>query len=168
MTPEEYQRIKEAEKEHLRALKKLKEAVHLLKRRQRVNQALSDMVGGSEATFDVHDEMVEKLALETAQQEARLEVALEGATLDETSSADADTEATPARNQEALEAELLEARAKSLLRQIKQEMGTAEEPAPGPAASKSMGRQAPPARPEEHSDPPAAPERPDKTIGRMT
>jgi hypothetical protein len=45
MSPEEYQRIKEAEKEHLRKLKELKSAVRLLRRRNAV--VLLDPLFGS-------------------------------------------------------------------------------------------------------------------------
>ena len=85
MTPEERERFKEAEKEHLRALKKLKEAARQTRRRASVNQALANMAGalGQEDSLDVHDEMLDKLALDTARKEARMEIALENAALKE-------------------------------------------------------------------------------------
>lgn len=180
MTPEEYQRIKEAEKEHLRKLRELKSAVRLLRRRTSVNKALGDMATGPQTARDVHEEMVEKLAIETAQQEARMEIALENAQLE----AAEDTAApTPARSAEELEEEMLKERAKSLLKQIKMEMGTPpDEPvAPSsaatpkeriatpevPKADKTLGRPVPAARPEPDKDGPAEADTPEKTIGRM-
>jgi len=165
MTPEEYQRIKEAEKEHLRALKKLKETARLLERRKSVNSALGDMVGGAQHTQDVHDEMLNKLALETAQQEARLEIALENARLDETSPAEASTRAP-----EALEEEMLKERANLLLKQMKLQMGippeektgTADQTPPASSQPSAKSSSSPaPAKPSPPSD------RPEKTIGRM-
>ena len=47
MTPEEYEKFKEAEKEHLRKLKALKQKTRQLRRQQSVNQALDNMVGGA-------------------------------------------------------------------------------------------------------------------------
>ena len=114
MTPEEYQRFKEAEKEHLRALKKLKEQARRARRRKSVNQALENMVGGVQDSFDVHEEMVDKLAIETARHEARLEIAMENAALEETPRSQ-----TPTRSPEELEEELLKERAKTLLEQMK-------------------------------------------------
>lgn len=179
MSPEEYQRIKEAEKEHLRKLRELKSAVRLLRRRNAVNQALGDMATGPQATRDVHDEMVEKLAIETAQKEARMEIALENAQLEETE----DATATPTRSAEDLEEEMLKERAQSLIRQIKLEMGTPNDEPAAPAsattpkeriatpevpkADKTLGRPVPAAKPDQAKDAPAEAEAPEKTIGRM-
>lgn len=179
MSPEEYQRIKEAEKEHLRKLKELKSAVRLLRRRNSVNQALGDMATGPQAARDVHDEMVEKLAIETAQKEARMEIALENAKAEEVASAQQ-------QSTEAFEEEMLKERAKSLLRQIKLEMGTPMEEASAPSSSaapkeriatpevpradKTLGRPAPAAqrdRDQPAKESPADAELPEKTIGRM-
>lgn len=157
MTPEEYQRIKEAEKEHLRQLKKLKEAVRLLKRRQAVNQALEEMATGAHDSFDVHEEMVDKLALETARHEAHLEIALEEAAHKDDAEAPAPARAT--ETPEALEEDLLKERAKTLLRQMKQQMGTPDAPRSSPA----------PNQPSESTEHPTPPEQdlPEKTLGRM-
>jgi len=179
MTPEEYQRVKEAEKEHLRKLKELKSAVRLLRRRNSVNRALGDMATGPQAARDVHDEMVEKLAIETAQKEARMEIALENAQLEGAENA----ATTPTRSAEELEEEMLKERAQSLLRQIKLEMGTpTDEPAAPasattpkeriatpevPKADKTIGRPSSAAKPAQAKESPAEVEAPEKTIGRM-
>lgn len=157
MSPEEYKRLKEAEKAHLRKLKELKKTAHLLGRRKAVNDALESLATGSKEALDVHDEMVDKLTMETIQQEARLEIALENQAM-------RDAEATPdasARTLEASEEVLRKERAKSLVEQMKLQMGTAPEtttpPAPQPKSSETQD--------EDASS--APPEVPEKTIGRM-
>ena len=83
MTPEEYERIKEAEKEHLRKLKQLKQQVRDLERKKKVADALDDMVKApGEDILGTHEEMMGKLQEETALREARLEIALEEQGLD--------------------------------------------------------------------------------------
>ena len=157
MPSENYQRIKEAEKEHLRKLKKLKEAARQLARQKRLSQAVDNITSGPRETLDTHEALMEQLAFETAQQEARLDIALENQQLDEPAAG------TIAPDD--LEEELLAERAKTLLRQMKQQMGVPDE---------EPGEAAPPARREEAAseaeppeNPPAAAERPEKTIGRM-
>lgn len=147
MSPEEFQRIKDAEKEHLRQLKKLKSAVRRLGRQQRLTQAVNDLTAGPQDALDTHSELVDQLAFETARQEARLEIALEN----QASEDDAAPEPP-----EVLEEDLLKARAQTLVRQIKQQMGV-------PGGEDDAG--APPAPPERAA--PAAPDtRPEKTLGR--
>ena len=167
MTPEEYKRFKEAEKEHLRALKKLKEQARQAQRLKSVNQALANMVGGAQDSFDVHEEMVDKLAIETAQQEARLEIAMENTALEETARSQ-----TPTHSPEKLEEELLKERAKTFLEQMKLQMGMATPPEETP--SKTLSKHAVPKRPSaktpasEATEKPLPPvDRPEKTIGRM-
>ncbi|NBC16760.1 MAG: hypothetical protein GVY18_05505 [Bacteroidetes bacterium] len=176
MTPEEYQRLKEAEKEHLRKLKKLKDTARSLARRNKVARTLGDMVSTSRDALDAQEQMVSDLAQETARQEARLELALEA-------QADRDTDAAVDEDQALAEAdeELAAVRAKQLLHQIKQQMGvvadapdasedTSERSATASEPSKTLGPRrtaAPPSEstPEEEAsdDDPL----PDKTIGRM-
>ncbi len=169
MTPEEYKQFKEAEKEHLRALKKLKEQARQAQRLKSVNQALANMVGGAEASFDVHEEMVDKLAMETARHEARLEIAMENTALEENARSQ-----RPTRSQEELEEELLKERAKTLLEQMKLQMGMATAPEETP--SKTLSKHAVPKRPSAETETPASEateklsppvDRPEKTIGRM-
>lgn len=76
MTPEEYERIKEAEKAHLRKLKELKQAVRSLERKRSIGRVLSDMVTGSRTLLDENQELIDELALQTARSEAHLEIAL--------------------------------------------------------------------------------------------
>ena len=149
MTPEEYKQFKEAEKEHLRALKKLKEQARRAQRRKSVNQALENMVGGAQASFNVHEEMMDKLAIETAQQEARLEIAMENTTLEETARSQ-----TPSPEQ--LEEEMLKERAKMLLEQMKLQMGMATTTAPDETPSKTLSKHAVPKRPSVETETPAS------------
>ncbi|WP_456427755.1 hypothetical protein [Rhodocaloribacter sp.] len=155
MTPEEYQRIKEAEKEHLRKLKALKRTVRRLERQKKLNQALENITGGRERVLDTHEEMMEQLAMETALSEARLEMALE-----------AEQAVTEAEARAAMEEDLQKARARELIRRIKLEVGSSEAaPDPPSRRAKTSPAEAP-AEPE--PDAPAPPQGlPEKTIGRM-
>ena len=169
MTPEEYQRYKEAEKAHLRKLKELKKAVHTLERQKSVTQATEKVAEGNDL-LEKQKDLVDELALETARHEARLDVALDSA-----------AEAEKQAEMEALEEELQRERAQALVRQLKRQMGGEEEPLeaqPGfvgrrgdPVPSPTVA--APPS--DEDSDAgtasrhptPGRDDRPEKTIGRM-
>ncbi len=140
MTPEEYQRIKDAEKEHLRKLNALKQAAHRLRRQKQINDALHRLTGGRRQVLDEHEQMMDRLALETARHEARLDLALDAV---------AETTGDLAALEEALQKD----RARALIRRMKQ----AEAP-PEPTAVKPGPT---PAGPEK------TPPLPEKTIGRM-
>lgn len=177
MSPEEYQRYKEAEKAHLRKLKELKKAVHTLERQKTVRSAVEKVAEGQDL-LEKQKDFVDELAFETARHEARLDVALESAP-------DAENQART----EKLEEELQRERAHALVKQLKREMGgggegeeeegeeegDAEvperrrrmaEPSDGP--EKSVGVESarkggtPSANPTGGRD-----DRPEKTIGRM-
>jgi len=127
MHPEDYQRLKEAEKEHLRALRRLKEAVRLLRQRRAIDEALARLERQTEETLTASDKALERLALETAYQEARLELALEG-------------QRPP--SDEMLDAAQTRRRAQELLRQLQDETsGTARSSVPrGAPPEKTLGR----------------------------
>ncbi len=156
MTPEEYERIKEAEKEHLRAMKKLKKAVRELERSKSIAQSVTRMSSSSKTAIETHEEMVDKLALETAHYEARLEVALESA------KEHADTEE---RAQQVLkaDAELQKERARSLVEQLREEMAVPD----SPAAEEAKRSDPEIADSDEDSDDDVDGPLPEKTIGRM-
>jgi hypothetical protein len=121
MTPEEYQRIKEAEKQHLRALKKLKEKLREVERQKSVARALEEIQKApGEDILNTHEEMIDRLAFEAVEQEARLEVAMSEA--GELDSEEIDLQA----EQEKSDAELQKIRAQDLVRQIKIQMGMSE------------------------------------------
>ncbi len=132
MHPEDYQRLKEAEKEHLRALRRLKEAVRLLRRRRAIDEALARLEHQAAETLAAHDEALERLALETAYREARLELALEGHEPPD----------------DALDPSQTRRRAQELLRQLRDETETsaaADSSVPAErGADKTLGRLRPP------------------------
>lgn len=152
MTPEEYQRLKEAEKEHLRKLKELKNAVRQLERQKRVGRAIEGITETPRDLLDENAGLVEQLAMETARSEAKLDIALETA-----AEKDAGRPAESAAEQDArYEEDLRKERARQLLQQLRDEVGAASAAAPvmpKAAASKT-------------SAPETAP-LPEKTIGRM-
>ena len=168
MSPEEFQRLKEAEKEHLRKLKELKNAVRAHERQQSLTRAIEEIggeIGGAGSqTADTREEMLERLTTETARYEAHLEMALESA-------AEQEEAARRAAEMEAFEAEARKTRAGDLLRQIKEELGSAGPPPPerstaAPPKQEAPSRETP--KRETPANPTRPPDtRPEKTIGRM-
>lgn len=77
MTPEEYQQFKNAEKAHLRKLRELKRAVRKLERQKDTQASLENVSRTVEDALDTHQEMMDRLTLETSRLEARLEIAQE-------------------------------------------------------------------------------------------
>lgn len=158
MSPEEYERIKEAEKAHLRSLRRLKGAVRALKRKQSVSDALSRLTGAQQS-LDDNEDLVDRLAQETAHYEARLDVAFDSAR-DRADEVD-----------EKAEAAARQRRARQLLRQLKQELGV--DPGDADMAGDALTGRAPTqagdaarsAAPPD--DTPRGDDLPDKTIGRM-
>ena len=169
MTPEEYERFKEAEKAHLRKLKELKQAHHQLQRKARVTRAVTDMAEGINSLYDEHNEMVERLQHDTIggrlnafATEARMEVALDNLAADD-------------RLLENLDAAELEAdqtlrksRAQELIRQMKAAEGEAPDesdsssaapPASAPTLDQGAG--------SETRSAGSSSDLPEKTIGRM-
>ena len=169
MSPEEYQRYKEAEKAHLRKLKELKKAVHTLERQKSVNQATERVVEGHDL-LEKQKDLVDELALETAQHEARLDIALDSA-------GDIEKKA----DMEMLEEELQRERAQALVRQLKRQMGGEDEPLEAEPRRATVERDtadsptAAPATSDEDAATGTASrhpmqgrdDRPEKTIGRM-
>ena len=177
MTPEEFERFKAAEKEHLKKLRDLKRAVRVLDRQRKIQDALSEMTEASSDVLQTQADMVERLAMETAEQEARLEIALESA---------ADAGKAP---DEALEEELRQARARSLVEKLRDgelrvdEKGNltggdtpkSAHPRGGSVNPTTASRATPGADPAKssqsarsgESDPKSPDQRPEKTIGRM-
>lgn len=166
MSPEEFNRIKEAEKEHLRKLKALKQAAGRLERQRSIAQALGNMTQEAEQKLEANRSTVEKLAWETAQQEARLELALEAA--QEDPHAGAETAADAQHEMEQADEALRQARAQEIVRQIKHGAGLGESsPDVQPSDVQTSQAADPDVQPPEHrsgSFPSALPE---KTLGRM-
>lgn len=161
MSPEEFDRLKEQHKAHLREMKRLKGLAHEAGRKGRLAQALEN-IAASVSPDATYDEMLDKLNRDTALAEARFEVAQEQA---RSPQAEADDALARAADEEAREAALARDRARSLVEQIKGQMGgpLPDAPPATDAAPKTLGR----TRPESGGDAPAA-ERPDKTLGRRS
>lgn len=162
MTSEEFEKIKEAEKTHLRKLKQLKDAVRVLERQKKISGAVTDMTSSIEEKMDEHRQAVERVALDAARAEARLEMALEAADDDvERRSREIDDEET-----------LRKHRAKELIRQMKT-VGSEDRKRPPSDGGRDDARADHPAdSPEDNpsdvpDDDPDDPPIPDKTIGRM-
>ena len=172
MTPEEYERIKETEKKHLIAVKKLKEKLKQVERQNTVDKALNEMASApGEDLLRTHEEMVDKLAMDAIHQEARLEIAL-AAQKDRAEQAGAMAESTE-ESDEALQ----KIRAKELVRQMKIQMGLEhlkrkQEPVQNvtgstqPADAPVSGSESDAGKQPEGSS--SKDSLPDKTIGRMS
>ncbi len=178
MTPEEFERIKEEEKAHLRKLKELKAAARTLGRQKRVTDVLDRMVSASKDVLSKSEELVDKLLHDTAHQEARLDIALESA-------AERDAQRKAQEELAQAEEELAKAKARATLEQMKQQLGVPEaRPSAAPASvEKTIGAvpkpsapsatsapkasSAPVARTSSADTPPADEPLPEKTIGRM-
>lgn len=139
MTDEEFERLKEAEKQHLREKKRMRRTLQALKRRNRAEGILQKMKHGAQRLLEETESLVDTLRSQVARNEAQLEVAI-------------DAEERVDDLQEA-EEELREERAESLVQQYK-------------AAASSVSR---PATEEQEAPDaaPSSPDGPDKTIGRM-
>ena len=147
MTPEEFNRLKEEEKAHLRQLRDLKQQHRDVQRKTSILGALRGMdASGLTAETDARTDALLRGAIT---QEARLDLALEG----EAARAQADTDREVMRQAEAAD----------LVRQLKAEAGATlgEAPArPTTDAARTIGR-----TPLPEAAPAAAP-RDAKTLGR--
>ncbi len=169
MTPEEYKRIKEAEKEHLLALKKLRKQLKEVERQKTIARAVKDVEDApGEDLLETHEEMVRRLAMDAIQQEARLEVAMSSAQDEPEPETEEGVE-----QPEADQAELEKIRAQALIHQMKIQMGLKEpdrkqEPVPNVTDSEHSDDRAEAQDSEGNADNPTRPgELPEKTIGRM-
>lgn len=118
MTPEEYEKFKEAEKAHLRKLREIKQAHHQASRKASVTRAVTDMASSMNHLFDENQEMVERLQMGTFQSEARLDVAMDSIEGD-----DRISEAQDAAQLELDQEAIRKAKAQELVRQMKMEGG---------------------------------------------
>lgn len=147
MTPEEFERLKEAEKDHLRKLKKLKDAARMLERQKKVSRAVTDMTSSMEQKLSEHADIMDQIAAAAALSEARLEIAME-------SSEKVDRVAQEMQDEETLSKE----RAKQLIRQMKAESG--DEPEASTEKTQAESRKKTTTEDQTES-------LPEKTIGRM-
>ncbi len=150
MTDDEFQQLKETEKRHLRAKKRLQETLDQLKQQDATQGVVRRMTQGARRLLAETESLVDRLRGAVAEQEARFEVALD----DEW---EGDEELRKA--DEALRDE----RAEQLVRRMKaEETESSTRPGAAPGADESAASEAE----EEVADEPH-PEGPDKTIGRM-
>lgn len=149
MTDEEFERIKKAEKDQLRAKQRFQETLEALKKQNKVQSAVRRMSSAARRLFRENEEFVDRVRSWTARQAARLEVAMDA---DPALEADRDDLAEA-------EEELREARADELVRQYKKASGTrsAQTRRDVPSAAEDDAA-------EERDDEASMP---DKTIGRM-
>jgi hypothetical protein len=146
MTDEEFQRLKEEEKKHLRAKKRLQRTLKALKQRNEVQGVVQRMKRGAARLLDETESLVDSLRRTVAQDQARFEVAL-------------DDEMSEAEDLHEAEEALREERAEELVRRMKAE----EEMSSRSRPSISGDNEASEGQPE---DAPTQ-DGPDKTIGRM-
>ncbi|MFV1980393.1 MAG: hypothetical protein ACC655_04500, partial [Rhodothermia bacterium] len=127
MKREDFERLKEEEKAHLREIQKLKRRLREAERVRSIGKALSDVE--SAGSMDQLDEALKKVKLEALEGEAKLDIAL-----------DSSLEATGALKSDPaeMEAELSKARAAELVKHMKISMGL-DEPADS-SGRKSVGR----------------------------
>jgi len=147
MTDEEFERLKEAEKKHLREKKQMRRTLASLKKRNRAEDVLQKMKHGAQRLLRETESLVDTLQSQVARNEAELEVAIdESDALDDLHDAE-----------EALRDE----RAESLVRQYKA--------AAGPVSSRSTREGESEAESSEGDEEESASsaQGPEKTIGRM-
>ena len=159
MTPEEYQKLKEAEKEHLRKIRELKKAQRSSSRKASVTNAVTGMASKMEELFTEHGEMVERLQMDSAMSEARMEVAL-----DSVEANDKVSEAQDAAELAAAEAELKRNRARDLINQMKQSDLTSSDSTASVSDAEEGSTKGPEKTTEDSEKRTSLPE---KTIGRM-
>ena len=139
MTDDEFERLKAAEKQHLREKKRMRKTLEALKRRNRAEGILQKMKHGAQRLLEETESLVDTLRSQVARNEAQLEVAIE-----ENEQTDDLHEANE---------ELRKERAESLIQQYK-------------AAANAISR--PATKEKEAPDGvSSSPDGPDKTIGRM-
>ena len=144
MTPEEFERLKAREREHLEKIRELKRAVGQLERQRSVADALARLQDSAQELMERNTELVDQIARETAHLEARADIGLEGEVSKHSSDPGVD------------EDEMRRLRAQSLIETIKAESRQSE---PGPHFEPQSGQSVEEEKP--HT------EAPEKTIGRM-
>ena len=106
MTDEEFQRLKEAEKKHLRAKKRLQRTLKALKQRNEVQGVMQRMKQGAVRLLNETESLVDSLRRSVAQDQARVEGTLHDEIVED-------------EDLHAAEEELREERAEELVRRMK-------------------------------------------------
>ena len=156
MTDDEFQRLKQEEKKHLRAKKRLQRTLKALKQRTEGQGVVQQMKRGAARVLEETESLVDSLRRTVAQDQAHLEVALD----------DAMTEAEALH--EAEEA-LREERAEALVRRMKaeEERSSRSRPSISEADAASDEQSSDEQSSDEQPEDTPAQDGPDKTIGRM-
>jgi len=144
MTDEEFERLKEAEKKHLREEKQMRRTLEALKKRNRAQSIVQKMRRGAERLLQETESLVDTLRTQMARDEAKFEVAVE------------DSESVDDLHD--AEEALREERAEDLVRQYK----TTTRPSGGDTQEAESGEDD-----VSTSDAETSSDGPDKTIGRM-
>lgn len=152
MTDEEFQRLKETEKRHLRAKKRLQATLEHLKQRDEVQGVVRRMKQGAQRLLAETESLVDRLRSAVAERGARFEVAL-------------DEEWVEDEDLHEAEEVLREERAEQLIRRMKAE--EAETSSTRPGASLNATESASSTSGKETKSDNSSLEGPDKTIGRM-
>ena len=146
MTDEEFQRLKEAEKKHLRAKKRLQRTLKALKQRNEVQGVMQRMKQGAVRLLNETESLVDSLRRSVAQDQARVEGTLHDQIVED-------------EDLHTAEEELREERAEELVRRMKAEEQASSRPDPSvPSDEASSGSDGTDDSEEQG---------PDKTIGRM-
>lgn len=155
MTDEEFERLKAAEKEHLRAKKKLQATLKQLRQKKQVRSAVERLARSAQSALDRASELIDRLTAETARDEARLDVALDNETVDATDDAVA-----------AYEAERRDEEARALVRQMKHAQRIPSR-SPDTARAPTDDSEAGATSSDDDLSTSSSDDLPDKTIGRM-
>ena len=173
MTPEEYERIKEAEKKHLRAIKELKTKLRQVERQNKVNRAVQDITDApGEDILNTHSEMIDRLAQEAVEHEARLEMALSNEAEEKPGVDEVQPDST-LKDTASADAELQQLRAQELVRQMKIQMGLEnlkrkQDPSENVREKEGAAPQSAASESDDSDEPSSSPGKPpEKTIGRM-
>ncbi|CAN5616262.1 hypothetical protein BH23BAC4_BH23BAC4_06290 [soil metagenome] len=154
MDKDEFERIKQEEKDHLRKLRALKQQHSDVQRRVRIAGAVNSM---RDPELDrTHDEFVRKLDEGSALQEARFEIAMESAGLDK----------MPDVSDPEVAEEIRKAEAAAIVEQMRRELGEApavKGPGDAPATPSDSDKTIGPSRASSGS---SDAEIPAKSIGR--
>lgn len=193
MDRDEFERLKQAEKEHLRTKKQLKRTLHTLKRKRRIQNAVTSMAQRANALLRENESLVSSVSADAARTAARMDLALDRIDAVESVDWPDRTSSTATRSQDwapdvDADEEELESRAEQIVQQMKMASGpqhrrggarrrsaTSERPS-HPMETDRPDDTAPESAEGESDDAPGDPSvsgtptqtLPEKTIGRMT
>lgn len=167
MTDREYESIKRAEKERLRAKKRLQKLVEQVRREGKSTSIVQSMIDAGRSLLDETSAWTDRLTADAARAEARMDVTLDA----ETSSASRSSGSSEANVQD-YEAEEAEARADQLVRQIRaatQPRRLRDDAGSSRRSRKTAADASASATPDraDESESESDDALPDKTIGRM-